>query len=525
MSNGIGKPVLLAFMLLCCFHQAQATDLACGTYQDRESTDNQLVVDSPLHAHELSASIAPRRYEYRRSGDVLQMADLDAGYVARYKVAGKDRIIDESGFHDYVLAEPATCKAVAAPAAAGTCRADLPACLENAYDADEATLRKWCEVESVPFACDKLIDLYKTQAKGIPEAAPGPEIEKPAACEEGMPDYSDEKCLTAVKQLVGKQLTTGLAEAFGSMYADAKPLPATRLDHALAMCSDSKSTKVCDNAAGVLWEAGRYLQAREALEIACMQGDPEACNKAEPLLGLGAKDERLVPASALPCGDYLAATGLISELKFGDRGMVEGGFGRRMRARLEGGQVRVRHDKGGDFVFRVLDAQRLLGIDSWNQYAFYERQGGQEQCAAPVPYVEKSLQADCPAILQDGGAKACCDAGKLQGCNALGHQHALQGDWQSATPYYLQICAAGVRAGCENLLQSYANGGGDSVIEALGEICLDAPGHVACDVQETTNWEALGLANALQKMGDALEAESTERATGTSNDKDNDGDR
>jgi len=301
-------------------------------------------------------------------------------------------------------------------------------------------------------------------------------------------------------------MTTDFAGLFTSMYADAPPLPVARLDQAAAMCSGSQSANVCVSAAEVLWNAGRYLQAREALQSACTQGDPEACKHATPLLGLAEKDERFVPATALPCGDYTAATGLMSELKFGDRGMVEGGLGSRMRARLEHGLVRVRHDKGGDFVFRVLDAQHLLGIDSWNQYALYARQGGKEQCSAPATYVEKALQADCPSIMQDGGAQACCDAGKLQGCNALGLHRALQNDWQGARPYYQKICAAGIRVGCENLVQVYANGDDQSVIGSLDALCAEDSTHVACDVRETSNFEMLGVANALQQLGDALEA-------------------
>lgn len=274
------------------------------------------------------------------------------------------------------------------------------------------------------------------------------------------------------------------------------------------MCDRTGSAKVCNNAAGKLWAAGRYLQALSALQTACSDGgDSDACKKAEPLLGMTDEDQRFAPATQLPCGDYAAATGLMSELKFGDRGMVEGGFGSRMRARLENGLVRIRHDKGGDFVFHVLNAQRLLGIDSWNEFALYERQGGADRCSAPVAYVEKPLEQDCPAIMEVGGAKACCDAGKLQGCNALGNQRALQGDWTGAKVYYQQVCAQGVRIGCENLTQVYANADDESVIDSLDRLCETDPKHVACDVRETSDWEMLRAANALQKLGDSLEAE------------------
>ncbi|HYM85544.1 MAG TPA: hypothetical protein VET30_02295, partial [Pseudoxanthomonas sp.] len=402
--------------------------------------------------------------------------------------------------------QPVACTPSPEPAAVGTCRADLPHCLDSAYSADEATLRQWCDVEGLPFACDKLIDLYQTQAKALPQ--PEPEIEKPPVCEEGAPTFSEQGCMAAIKEILGKRMASGIAEAFGSMYADAVPLSPAHLDQAIAMCARTESAKVCSSAAEQLWTAGRYLQARDALQTACNEGAaPDACKKLEPLLGMSDKDQRWGPAVQLPCGDYAAATGLMSELKFGDRGMVEAGLGSRMRARLENGLVRMRHDKGGDFVFRVLDAQRLLGIDSWNEFALYERQGGADHCSAPVIYVEKPLEQDCPVIMEEGGAKACCDAGKLQGCNALGNQYALQGDWAGAKPYYQRICAQGVRSGCENLTQVYANAGDESVIDSLDRLCEANPRHVACDVRETSNWEMLTMANALQELGDSMETE------------------
>jgi len=505
MPNGIGRLGLLAALLFVA-GPANATALACGIYQDQKNESSRLVIESGALARQLSAGSAPRRFEYRRAGAELQMADLEAGYISKYKVDAGNRISDDLGFHEYVLSESATCEPLPQPAAAGTCRADLPQCLDNAYSADETTLHRWCEVEALPFACDKLIDLYQTQAKAAGTAEP--EIEKPPVCQEGAPTFSEEGCLAAAKQILSEQIAKSLVGALGSMYADAVALPAPHLDRSIAMCSRTGSAEVCNNAAGKLWTAGRYLQARSALQTACSEGgDPDACKKAEPLLGLSDQDQRLAPAVQLPCGDYAAATGLMSELKFGDRGMVEAGLGSRMRARLENGLVRMRHDKGGDFVFRVLDAQRMLGIDSWNEFALYQRQGGGDRCSAPVVYAEKPLKQDCPAIMQEGGAKACCDAGKLQGCNALGNQRALQGDWTGAKVYYQQICAQGVRTGCENLTQVYAHAGDESVIDSLDQWCEADPKHVACDVRETSNWEMLGMAHALQELGDSMEAE------------------
>ncbi|WP_163839275.1 hypothetical protein [Pseudoxanthomonas sacheonensis] len=505
MPNGIGRLGLLAALLFLT-DAADAVALACGVYQDQKNENSRLVIESGAQALELSAGSAPRRFEYRRAGAELQMADLEAGYVSKYKVDAGNRITDGLDFHEYMLSEPAACKPLPQAAATGTCRADLSQCLDNAYSADEATLQRWCEVEALPFACDKLIDLYQTQAKQ--SGPPEPEIEKPPVCQEGTPAFSEEGCIAAAKQILSEQIAKSLVGALGSMYADAVALSPSHLDQSIAMCDRTGSAKVCNNAAGKLWTAGRYLQARSALQTACSEaGDPDACKKAEPLQSLTDADQRFAPATQLPCGDYAAATGLMSELKFGDHGMIEGGFGSRMRARLENGLVRIRHDKGGDFVFRVLDAQRLLGIDSWNEFALYERQGGADRCSAPVAYVEKPLEQDCPAIMEEGGAKACCDTGKLQGCNALGNQRALQGDWTGAKVYYQQVCAQGVRTGCENLTQVYANAGDESVIDSLDRLCEKDPKHVACDVRETSNWEMLKAVNALQKLGDSLEAE------------------
>jgi hypothetical protein len=505
MPNGIGRLGLLAALLFLA-DSADAAALACGVYQDQKNENSRLVIESGAQARELSAGSAPRRFEYRRVGGELQMADLEAGYVSRYKVGTGNRISDNLDFHEYALSESAACAPLPQPAAAGTCRADLPQCLDNAYSADEAALRQWCELEALPFACDKLIDLYQAQAKASGPAEP--EIEKPPVCQEGTPTFSEEGCVAAAKEILSEQIAKSLVGALGSMYADAVALPGPHLDQSIAMCNRTGSAKVCNNAAEKLWTAGRYLQARSALQTACSEGgDPDACKKAEPLLGLSDQDQRFAPATQLPCGDYAAATGLMSELKFGDRGMVEAGLGSRMRARLENGLVRVRHDKGGDFVFRVLDAQRMLGIDSWNEFALYRRQGGADRCSAPVAYAEKPLAQDCPSIMEEGGAKACCDAGKLQGCNALGNQRALQDDWAGAKVYYQQVCAQGVRTGCENLTQVYAHAGDESVIGSLDRLCEADPKHVACDVRETSNWEMLGMAHALQELGDSMEAE------------------
>jgi hypothetical protein len=173
---------------------------------------------------------------------------------------------------------------------------------------------------------------------------------------------------------------------------------------------------------------------------------------------------------------------------------------------IANGQVRIRHDKGGDFVFAPVEGDALLGIDSWNRYAVYSRDGGAASCAAPTVYVEKPLGEDCPQPGRETIA-ACCARGSLHGCNALGHQRALAGDWAGAKPEYLKVCTAGVRVGCENLARAYEHGD-ESIPDLLDALCAKDAAHVACDVRETTPWATLALSRAADELLRDLEREA-----------------
>lgn len=217
---------------------------------------------------------------------------------------------------------------------------------------------------------------------------------------------------------------------------------------------------------------------------------------------------KTVASTTLPCGRYIADTGLMSELDFGDRGLVAG-IGGNLRARIEAGLVRIRHDKGGDFVLQRIDSDRLLGIDDWNRYAVYRRDesdGGATACAAPMVFDETPLIEDCP---QPGNetAAACCARGSLHGCNIAGHQLALGNAWAEAKPYYLKVCAAGVRIGCENLTQVFARGNDESVPDDLDALCATNSRHVACDVCETTNWALLSFSQVTDELLREVEQE------------------
>jgi hypothetical protein len=484
------SPALLFAMPLMFSVSAHAETLACGVYVDADSGTRLEVLDIE-RARIVRDGMAPSAQLHRRDGKTLRLYDIDDAYIDDYTVSADGRAVtgvDPAFRKTFVLEHISAC-ATARAAAPGTCAADIDACIASADLAADAMLQRYCD-EGMPFACVRWIDRAKRSPDDI-----GDENGPPPECREG-PTFSDQACEAAVSKALG----IALAEIASGMYADGIPLPPERLDNLPALCARYGSAKVCAKVAEELWIGGRYIESRDALRIGCDRGgDPEACKQAAPLATLNDAQLKTIPATTLPCGRYVADTGLMSELDFGDRGLVTGGLGVDLRARLEAGLVRIRHDKGGDFVLQRIGDDRLLGIDDWNRYAVYRRDGGATACTAPVVFEEKSLVEDCPQPGKDT-AVTCCERGSLHGCNIAGHQRALSGAWAEAKPYYLKVCAAGVRIGCENLTQVFARGDDETVPEDLDGLCATNPRHVACDVRETTNWTALLFSKAADEF-------------------------
>ena len=483
---------LLALASFALFaHPASADSLACGTYLDAESGTRLTVVDG-RNAQLLREGMAPATYWHRRDGGAAHLYNLDDGYIDDYRVSADGRTLtgeDATFRKTFVLQEAGRCANVPPPSP-DTCAATMDACMAGMDLAAGPMLKRYCD-EGVPYACGRWIETLRDATKPPSPLDAGP----PPVCREGTPAFDAAAC----ERAVAKALGAALAEAATSLYADDAPLASTQLDALPALCERQGSAKTCGIVAEELWNGGRYADARTALRDACERGgDPEACRHTASLASLDDSALRAAPADALPCGRYVAETGLMSELDFGDRGRVEG-IGGALRARLQDGLVRVRHDKGGDFVFRRLGDDRLLGLDDWNRYALYRREGEPGTCAAPVAFVETAMVEDCPQPGAESAA-ACCARGSLHGCNIAGHQAALANDWPGAKPYYLKVCAGGVRIGCENLVQVFAHIEDDGIPEALDALCAANPKHVACDVGETTNWDALGLARGLDDV-------------------------
>lgn len=482
--------------------QAFSTPLSCGSYKT-ESGYSELVIESANRAVRRNQDMTPTPYLIEQHGQTLQVADLASGFSSEYRISADGRKISDS-FNDYVLSKAATCKA-ATPAAANSCRADIGQCIAQAGSATPVQLQQWCR-EDLPFACTQLLHDYQQAARAATQTPPDdPDLLEPDVCKENSSTFNEQACQEAASEAIAKAMGKLL---LGGLNRAAAVLPAAQLAELMQLCRSQPNGDFCSSVAEVHWDAGQYLLARDALQLACSPGqNSSACGKAAGLTDLRQSDLSAAPASVLPCGDYRASTGLIDELGFGDRGLVALSLGSQLRARLENGRVHLRHDKGDDFVFRSLDRQRLLGIDQWNRYALYQREGGAEHCSAPVLYLEVPLQQDCPSGASSSGAQACCDAGKMQGCNTIGHQKALAGDWQGAAPYYLKMCSAGLRVGCENLVSVYGNTGDERIRGTITELCRrDASGtHVACDIDATSNWSMLALGAALSRAAQDID--------------------
>lgn len=500
-------------VLACASLPAAAQSLLCGTFK-ADDTGTTITLESPNQGVRQIPGMAPEPYLVHRLGNELKMADLDSGGISTLTLSEGGRHLSD-GVNEYTLVTPATCRPVTV-FAPNTCRAEIASCMTDMTFASNDKLRQWCD-EDVPAACSRLLGNYDSEARAAARAAPpadeDPDLAEPDVCKPNSGKYDEAACQQAAGEAMAKAMAKALMGALGNSVA--APLPAAQLDEITGLCRAQRTGTFCTKAAAALWDAGRLADARDALQRACSRGkDPRACEQAAPLASLSARELVTVPVTVLPCGTYTAERGLIDQLAFGDGGLVDTGLGGGLRARLEAGDVRVRHDKGGDFVFQRLANGDLVGSDSWNQYSRYRRSGGPTQCAPPVVFVETRLPLDCPAAGTAQGARDCCDAGKLQGCNAAGHHLALGERWADAAPYYLKLCTAGVREGCENLATVYQHTGDDAIPASIQQLCeRDGKGtHVACDVHATRNWEALKLGADLEGLAERLatEAEAAE---------------
>ncbi len=511
----------LAWALLLAAPMASAQSLQCGLFKADEGSST-LRISSPNRGEQKHFGSAPSPVVFQQIDGKLQLVNLEYGLPSALQVRDRGRTVEVDGTV-YLLQTPAQCAAAAIPAE-GSCLADATACLDNRREATPAALEAGCR-EGVPGMCLQLADRWHEEAKPTVEADPAlakaaldaalSGIKLPAACDDGGFEQGTPACAAALEadpavqeQLVKAAMTAAMTEAMVTMAGPDSPviMPVQRRQQLLQLCRETAQAGFCERVAELSWESGDHLQAVQALAAACTAGNERSvCERLPALQAVGAS-LRPQPATALPCGNYRADGGLMDTLDFGDNGLVGVGWNSHLRARVEAGDIHIRHDRGGDFVLRPLPGGQLLGLDTWTRFQVFTPTGeGPSRCSAPKQFKVLPLPQDCPlALANEGGAEACCAQGKLQGCNMLGNRLALSGNWLQAAEHYTTVCRAGVREGCENLVTAQGNGAELDARATLEQLCkADRSGlHVACDVLGTQNWELITLGGALQKAVD-----------------------
>lgn len=460
------KRWLIAWLLAS---SATAFAAPCGVYTESKSGERiEFSADGTAREYGRKGIVQEAAYHYRE-GAKLFVRDAENDLAKQFQLAanGKQLLLKDKTWGDktYVAKQAYQCKPVPAYQylRGGECKSgdyaqccaagDAGACVQKAAgDSDTAGLKKLCA--SQPQACIELANEYERKAN---------------------------------------------SGAGFNMYAEKKPLPDAQLGELAGACVQHLTPELCRKASDQLWLAKEFLAARSLIGMMCTNKlDEQACDRFNALSTVELP-KQLPVATALPCGEYKAgASALLSELPFGDRGTVAAGMGGQMRARLEDGLIKIRHDKGGDFVYARLGEDKLLGLDSWNRMAVFVRtEAPAKACLPPVVYKEVELSNSCGL---DKDPKQCCAAGDTQGCNRLGTMAALSGNWKEAAGQYAKVCAKGVRVGCENWIHTVSKTGDDEGVEnGLAALCKQDERHVACDLLEQNKVAEKAMLFALEE--------------------------
>ncbi|MDK9717874.1 MAG: hypothetical protein OEL57_08200 [Trichlorobacter sp.] len=459
----------LFFISLCLVQVASAGP--CASYLDQKSGYRLLFQPDGTVQEYNKDGVVQAVHQYYRAGQSVWLRNFESGYSQHYQFVdnGKQLKKSDSSWGDtiYIQQQRNSCPSLQKLAyltkpecsygkekeccAAG----DSNACVGEAHNSDNIpVLQRQCRTQ--PQACLALLELYDKAAN--------------------------------------KRDTP-----FSGMYAEKMPLPAAQLDEIADSCSRFKTPDLCRKAAQQLWRAQRFSQTARLFEAMCKANlDEHACARHKQLINLQFP-KTLAPATTPPCGEYRSTVSALSgTMVFKDRGMVTVSLGSQLRARLEDGLIKLRHDKGGDFIFARLSDTILLGMDDWNNFEVYRRETPPQQlCQAPVIYKEEPLSSNCGL---DKDPAVCCQAGDTQGCNRLGSMAALVNNWKEAALQYAKVCEKGVRVGCENWIYTVGKTGDESVEEGLKKLCAKDDHHVACDLLETDRVTQAMLGYELEKM-------------------------
>lgn len=307
---------------------AQPSALSCGIYATEDGSQIHLFTSDLMF--KTVGSGPPTLMRYAVVDSTFAYVDLDLNGADSLQIE-QGTLVDRMWRKVYVLDKSVACSQAGLPApktAAGqACWNDLVACKDVPYSASLAELHDLCR-DYLPFVCRFMVVKYSAEAV---DAA------------------------TAVSDLP-------------------PALPQAALDSLVASCRGGLSAAVCQSASEALWASGQYLQARHTTQYACDAPfrDAQACQYAKGMAGL-TEEALSTPVPGIPVGFFKADTGINPKLSFDEDGNVTMGFARPTPAREEDGLIRMRHNKGGDFVVRRVGEDTLIGVDTWNQLVVYAR--------------------------------------------------------------------------------------------------------------------------------------------------------
>ncbi|WP_329771061.1 hypothetical protein [Stenotrophomonas maltophilia] len=360
---------LLLLALASASLPAAAQSMACGTYKDSNG-NTTLTLESEGHGFLSGPYQATEELRIARQEDVLGAGNLSTGQLENWYFSDNDRTIS-TPYREFTREHAAACKTMPQPVEDG-CVMNTSECLEALPEAAPVKLHAWC-AEGVGAACMRLLETYQQQAKDAAPRKEEPPI--PEICREELPSFDAEGCMTAAKEIASEMMGKAL---LGLQHSVDAPLPPAQLDELIDLCRVQQGETFCADTAETLWSSGRLQQARDALQRSCAQrADAPACGPAKDLAVLSSAPAAAltpVPAAALPCGSFEAERSVLSQLRFLEGGVVEaGGREQPLRASLRDGRILIHRDIGSDFVLQLLQNGSLVGIDSGNRFAYYER--------------------------------------------------------------------------------------------------------------------------------------------------------
>ncbi|MRI41376.1 hypothetical protein D5301_03855 [Stenotrophomonas sp. MH181796] len=369
---------LLLLALASASLPAAAQSMACGTYKDSGGTIT-LTIESEGHGFLSGPYQATEELRIARQEDVLGTGNLSTGRLENWYFSDNDRTIN-TPYREFTREHAAACKTMPEPIEDG-CVMNTSECLEALPEAAPVKLHAWC-AEGVGAACSQLLETYQQQAKdAAPETSEPP---MPEICKEESPSFDAEGCTAVARKIASEMMGKAL---LGLQHSVDAPLPPAQLDELTELCRVQQGETFCADVAEALWSGGRLQQARDALQRSCAQrADAPACGPAKDLAVLASASASAltpVPATAMPCGSFEAERSVLSQLRFLEGGVVEaGGREQPLRASLREGRILIHRDIGSDFVLQLLQNGNLVGIDSGNRFAYYERKpaAGNARC-------------------------------------------------------------------------------------------------------------------------------------------------